>query len=564
MLSVDVVIPVYGQWELTERCLATLAKRDACVRRVIVVDDTSPDETAARLRERRDVVPVLLERNGGFAKACNAGARAGDADAIFFLNNDTLVPHGTIERLAATLDESGAGAVGPKLLNGDGTLQVAGLAMLDRLTHFERLYVYLDATLPQAQIPYAPAALSGAAVLVRRSAFDAVGGFEEAFLNGSEDVDLSLKLWAAGYANRYEPRAVIIHLEGASRGKAIDGAPNDRLLRARWDACAGAIPRYHEPLSPLLDLRWRSANPLEATVRHAFRPLLREHAGARVVVNAPLLARAMVALDRRTRLTIVHGDGGAPDGVAWCAPDTLAGAATLRARNAARYWVPSLQAAELLHEAGVPPDAVSVVRPGFAAAPALAARPLTHAVLVRREHTPPDAVAPFARALAGRAFEELVAERADAAALARVAAAPLVAFADAGDPWGLIGGAALAGGAVVVALAGSPFLEVMPLNASIAMEDTASAAEALRVVCAEPDSFAAYGPRAARESSRVCSDVQAGRRIRELARSLVHGVVDPRSLEMTPAAAAALVMPAQGKVPEPWQTIAEEPRPQPS
>src|ERR1700735_1370787 len=129
-LSVDVVIPVYGQWELTERCLATLATRDACVRRVIVVDDKSPDDSAAQLRARTDILPLILATNVGFARACNAGARAGDADAIFFLNNDTLVAPGTIARLAATLEESGAGAVGPKLVHGDGTLQVAGLAML--------------------------------------------------------------------------------------------------------------------------------------------------------------------------------------------------------------------------------------------------------------------------------------------------------------------------------------------------------------------------------------------------------------------------------------------------
>ena len=149
-LSVDVVIPVHGQWELTQRCLESLAARDACVRRVIVVDDKSPDDSAQQLRARSDIEPLILTENVGFARACNAGARAGDADAIFFLNNDTLVASGTIDRLAETLEASGAAAVGPKLVNGDGTLQVAGLAMLARQTHFERLYVYLDADLPHS------------------------------------------------------------------------------------------------------------------------------------------------------------------------------------------------------------------------------------------------------------------------------------------------------------------------------------------------------------------------------------------------------------------------------
>jgi GT2 family glycosyltransferase len=326
-VSVDVVIPVHGQWELTERCLASLAHRDACVRRIIVVDDSSPDDTAERLRERTGIVPIVLDRNVGFARACNAGARAGDSDAIFFLNNDTLVPPGTIARLAATLEETGAGAVGPKLLFGDGSLQVAGLTMLPRQTHFDRLFVYLDADLPQAQIAYDPIALSGAAVLVRRSAFDAVGAFEEAFLNGSEDVDLSLKLWAAGFRCRYEPRAEIVHLEGASRGKAIDNAPNDRLLRERWGGRCDAVPRWAEPLPPLLDVRWQSQSPLEAAVRRCYGAALAVHSGARILYGTPWLAPLAAALDRRLRLSVEHRGHGTVADVVWGAPETPADAA---------------------------------------------------------------------------------------------------------------------------------------------------------------------------------------------------------------------------------------------
>jgi GT2 family glycosyltransferase len=539
-LSVDVVIPVHGQWELTERCLATLVTRDACVRRIIVVDDKSPDDTAAHLRERRDVVPVILEQNVGFARACNAGARISDADAIFFLNNDTLVPPLTIGRLAAALEESGAAAVGPKILSGDGTLQVAGLAMLAGSTHFERLYVYLDADLPQAQIPYDPVALSGAAVLVRRAAFEAVGGFEEAFLNGSEDVDLSLKLWAAGFRCHYDPHATIVHLEGASRGKMIDGAPNDRLLEARWNHRTAALPRYHEPLPPLLDLRWHSATPLEAAVKRSFRATLAEHAGARVIENRPVLARIAAALDRRARLTIEHRGTDAVSEVVWCAPESADDATPFADRGARRYWVPSERSAEFLCAAGVMPEAVSITRPGFAPAADAVARPVTAALLVHRATTPTAHVTPLAAALAGMPVETVVAEGADDAALRRIASAPLVVFADLGDAWGLLGGAALAGGALVVALDGSPFLETIPPHACVVADDTAAAAEAVRTIRADPAAFTERGPRAAREMSRVASDVQAGRRIRELGRTLIHGVVDPRTLAMTEALAATM------------------------
>jgi GT2 family glycosyltransferase len=539
-LSVDVVIPVHGQWELTQRCLATLADRDACVRRVIVVDDKSPDDSAARLRARSDIVPLILDTNVGFARACNAGARAGDADAIFFLNNDTLVAPGTIDRLAATLEESGAAAVGPKLVNGDGTLQVAGVAMLARQTHFERLYVYLDADLPQAQIAYDPIALSGAAVLIARAAFDAVGAFEEAFVNGSEDVDLCLKLWAAGYRCRYEPRATIVHLEGASRGKALDNAPNDLLLQSRWLGRCDAVPRYVEPLPPLLDLRWHSQSALERAVKRVYRAALAQHAGARVVENQPAVARVAAALDRRARLTIEHRATGTPADVVWSAPESFAEAVAARARNAQHYWVPSQQSATLLREAGVAPAAIAVTRPGFAVPPATPPRAITHAIVVQRADTAESQIAPLVAALGALPTERLVTERADDAALLRIAGAPLVVFGDHGDAWGLLGTAALAGGALVIGFTGSPFLETVPPEACVIVDGAAPAADAVRTVVAEPAAFVARGPRAARELARLSPDLHAGRRIRELGRAIVHGVVDPRTLAMTDAIGATM------------------------
>jgi GT2 family glycosyltransferase len=533
-LSVDVVIPVHGQWELTERCLATLAARDACVRRIIVVDDKSPDDSAERLRGRTDIVPLILERNLGFSGASNAGARAGDADAIFFLNNDTLVPPGTIDRLAATLEESGASAVGPKICYGDGSLQVAAMAMLNGRTHFERLYAYLDADLPQAQIAYEPIALSGAAVLVRRADFEAVGGFEEAFKNGSEDVDLCLKLWAAGRRCRYEPRAQIVHLEGASRGKAIDTTDNDRLLEQRWEGRCEGVPRLTESRPPLLNLHWRSRTPLEAAVRRCFRTMLVAHAGAPVIDGAPVLAGLVALADRRVRLSIEHRGSGAPADIMWGAPVTAADAAAMCARGARRYWVPSQRSAALLRAAGVAANAVAVTRPGFDWRRDDPPRALTSAIVVHRETTADGQVGPLLTALGALPAERLIAERADDAAIARLRAAPMVIFADDGDDWGLLGTAALAGGALVVAPAGSTFLEIMPPEASVVADDAAAAAGAVRAIVAEPAAFAEHGPRAAREMGRRSPALYAGRRLRELGREQVHGAVDPLTLAIGP------------------------------
>jgi hypothetical protein len=412
--------------------------------------------------------------------------------------------------------------------------------MLANQTHFERLYVYLDADLPEAQIAYEPIALSGAAVLVLRAAFDAVGAFEEAFLNGSEDVDLCLKLWAAGYRCRYEPRATIVHLEGASRGKAIDNAPNDRLLQARWAHRTADVPRFHEPLAPLLDLRWKSATPLETAVKRCFRAALAEHAGARVVENQPGVARIAAVLDRRARLSIEHRETGPTCDVVWCAPEDAADALAVKARGAHRYWVPSRRAAALLNAAGIARDITSITRPGFPVRPNLPPRPIEGAIIVARAAGAASRLAPLTAALTGIPLERIVTERADDAAVRQIGNAALVVFADTGDPWGLLGTAALAGGALVVAFAGSPFLETLPPDACVVVDDIAAAADALRAIHDNPATFLERGPRAARELSRLSSDLHAGRRIRELGRALVHGVADPHRLAMTPAIAATM------------------------
>jgi hypothetical protein len=397
--------------------------------------------------------------------------------------------------------------------------------------------------LPEAQIPYEPAALSGAAVLVTRAAFEEVDGFEEAFLNGSEDVDLSLKLWAAGYHCRYEPRATIVHLEGASRGKDIDGAPNDRLLRSRWNHRVGAVPRYDQPLPPTLDLRWQSANSLETLVKRSYRAALAVHAGARVVENQPAIARVASALDRRARLSIEHRFTGETCDVVWCAPETPDDALTVRARRASRYWVPTKRCADLLLAVGIAPNAISLTRPGFAVRPYPAPRPIESAVLVHRQATTTSRIAPLMAALTRMPVDDIIVQRADGEALARIANASLVVFADPGDAWGLLGGTALAGGALVVAPKSSPFLEVLPGHACLVADDTAGLVDALHMIHDDPYAFIDYGTRAARSMSRVASDIQAGRRIRELGRALVHGVVDPRTLAMNDAIAATMSEP---------------------
>jgi hypothetical protein len=231
---------------------------------------------------------------------------------------------------------------------------------------------------------------------------------------------------------------------------------------------------------------------------------------------------------------------GARADVVWCAPADAQEAAAVYARGAQQYWTPSDRSAALLRDAGLPAARVHVTRPGFSVVDHPTARPLNAAFVIRSERTDAARAERIITALGTIPGETVIAERADPEIVARVRSAPLVVFADDGDPWSLLGTAALSGGALTIARAGSPFLEALPADAFIGVDDARDITDAVRSVLADPERYVERGPRAAREVARRLPDVYAGRRIRELGRAYVHGVVEARTLTMTDALAATL------------------------
>ena len=115
--SIDVVVPVYNGWHLTERCLEHL-RRQTRSHTVIVCDNGSSDVTAERLRTSFPEVQVVeLGTNLGFAAACNRGVRAGKGEIVVLLNNDVECSSEFLKRLVAPLrDDERLGSVAALLL----------------------------------------------------------------------------------------------------------------------------------------------------------------------------------------------------------------------------------------------------------------------------------------------------------------------------------------------------------------------------------------------------------------------------------------------------------------
>lgn len=541
-MTVDVVIPVHGNWELTQQCLDTLS-REPPVGQVIVVDDASPDDTPAQLARRSDVVPVVLEHNRGFAGACNAGAARSSADAILFLNNDTIVPDGAIARLTEKLEADPAiGAIGPKLLYADGSIQTAG-SMLNAPDEPTHMYVHLDGSLPEANRARDDLFLTGAAMLVRRDLFVSLDGFDEAYHNGIEDCDFGMRVWTRGYRCRYEPSVTVTHLEGASRGKRHDDDANRALFAARWGEAVRDVPHLVWQDPPAVGLRWSGRDGLDILVRNRLLALLKRFGGARrmLVRNAAesVALRVLTHFDGRALIDVAYRQ---PRGdVRVLAPRRLEELEVETVRDRARYWVPSAKVRWALGERGIPLESISTLRLGTHAEPRSTPPRPDEVVflLASRERAKSAAVAQVARVLGGVSPRIVTYENANEEDVAAVRTAGLVVALDE-DPWGLFVTEALAGGAVVVAETTAAGVEFIPSAAFVGVETADSFADVLADVRKHFDDYAPRGARAVREVARRFPEIYGGTRLRELARSAAHGVPDAAVVAVTPELAASL------------------------
>jgi hypothetical protein len=225
-VSVDVAVVSYGSAGSLRACVEPLAGQPGI--EVYVVDNASPDDAVERVADL-PVHVIRAGRNGGFSFGCNLGAAAGSGDHVLFLNPDAVLSSADLASMVAVLEaEASVGLVGPRILGGEGDLLLSQRRLPRvRRTLAQALFLHRlapDATWAGEEIrdpaaydaPGEPGWLSGACLLVRRSAFEAIGGFDESFFLYCEDTDLCLRLRAAGYGIRYEPGATARHLEGSS------------------------------------------------------------------------------------------------------------------------------------------------------------------------------------------------------------------------------------------------------------------------------------------------------------------------------------------------------------
>ena len=229
-----VVIVNYNAGEYLARCVQSVVERSGGIAvDVLVIDNASHDGSARAAAARtREVRLVENDTNRGLSAAWNQGARAVDAPWILFLNPDAELVHGDLGAIVKAGDaRPDVALLGPVIRNPDGTIyesgrvfpkvgQALGHAFLGpfapgnrftrayRQTHWDRM--------TEREVDW----VSGAAMLIRRSAFEQVGGFDEAFWLYGEELDLGTRLRDAGWKVLATPALEVLHVGGVSTGRS--------------------------------------------------------------------------------------------------------------------------------------------------------------------------------------------------------------------------------------------------------------------------------------------------------------------------------------------------------
>jgi len=233
--DISIIIVNWHSKDYVRSCLNALAHRsDGASCEVVVVDNASYDGCGEMLAaEWPDTSFVQSPHNLGFAGANNLGATYARAGVLLFLNPDTEIMGSAIERLFAVVNHaSPVGVVGARLLNSDGSLQTSCVQAFPTVVNQAVDSEILRTWYPNAELwgtrafaassesPFEVEAVSGACMMVRRSAFEAVGGFTTDYFMYGEDLDLCWKMRQAGLLNLYVNDAVVVHHGGGSSRKA--------------------------------------------------------------------------------------------------------------------------------------------------------------------------------------------------------------------------------------------------------------------------------------------------------------------------------------------------------
>ncbi len=231
-VAVSIVIVNWNSVAFVRRAVTAIRRWVSNVDYEIIVVDGGSHDSCGRVMaaEFPDVSFVQSEHNIGFGRANNLGAKHARGRCLLLLNPDTELRENSVLTLLRSLESlPGAGAVGCRLLNEDGTLQTACVQAFPTIFNQIIDAEFLRRRFPRwkrwgigafcSTAPSVVEVISGACILVKKEVFDMVGGFSPCYFMYGEDVDLCFKIKQAGYAVYHVPQTSLVHFGGGSADK---------------------------------------------------------------------------------------------------------------------------------------------------------------------------------------------------------------------------------------------------------------------------------------------------------------------------------------------------------
>jgi N-acetylglucosaminyl-diphospho-decaprenol L-rhamnosyltransferase len=216
MEKISYIIVTYNSAATITACLDSLKKLSG---EIIVVDNSSEDETVSKIEKYKQVVLIRSKDNLGFSKGCNLGAKQAKGDIFVFLNPDANINSEDFEtKIFKNFEDEKIGALGPKFLYPDGSNQKTVRNLPTIVNAFKEYILRIknsyDFYVPERRSEVE--VILGACIVIKTFLFKKIGGFDERFFMYYEDITLCKKVRELGYKVVFDPEIQVEHIMGAS------------------------------------------------------------------------------------------------------------------------------------------------------------------------------------------------------------------------------------------------------------------------------------------------------------------------------------------------------------
>jgi GT2 family glycosyltransferase len=235
---ISIIIVSYNRLDLVEKCLVSAVKYSPKDTEIILVDNNSTEDIVGFVKKTYPKIKIIANpKNLGFAKGNNQGMRAAKGEYFLLLNTDAFLEKNAVSTLTKFLDyHPDAGAVGPKLLNANGSLQPSAgyfpnlltvfliMSTIDNWPFFKKFLPSIHVRNPQAFSKTRTFDwVTGACIMIPRSVYNLTHGFDENYFMYGEELEWQYRINKLGIKSYYLPTAKATHL-GFSSSSPANGA----------------------------------------------------------------------------------------------------------------------------------------------------------------------------------------------------------------------------------------------------------------------------------------------------------------------------------------------------